>query len=64
MVERQWKNFTQQDENAIVIEEAEKQCIRENIMQCIYQTSNNQIMKQFVRSLKTIAKYDYPARWP
>ncbi len=36
MVERQWKNVSHIDENTIVIDENEKQCIRENMMQCIY----------------------------
>jgi len=36
MVERHWKNLEQTDENMIVIHENEKQCVRENLMQCIY----------------------------
>lgn len=55
-VEKHWRHVERTEEQAIVIEEGEKQVIRENIMQCIYQTTNSQIMKQFVRSLKTIIK--------
>ena len=33
-------------------------------MQCLYQATNRQIIKQYVRCITTIARFDYPEQWP
>ena len=67
MVERNWRHDPLNNpvpsgdiDSVFIIEESEKQAIRENIMQCIFSATNSQIMKQYLRSLKVIVRYDYP----
>jgi len=38
--------------------------VRDNIMRCLYLNKNKAIEKQYVRSITTIARFDYPERWP
>lgn len=49
----------------ILLEEGDKQFVRENIMQAIYeQVQNKKIQKQYIRSLKMICIHDFPDRLP
>ncbi|CDW76775.1 UNKNOWN [Stylonychia lemnae] len=48
----------------IILDEGDKQLVRENILKCLYQTDNKVIVKQYVRCITTIARFDYPSRWP
>ena len=49
----------------IILDEEDKQCVRENIMSAIYQQfSNKLIQKQYIRSLKMICIQDYPDKLP
>jgi hypothetical protein len=49
----------------IILDEADKQCVRENIMGALYeQIQNKPIIKQYIRSLKNICAQDYPAKLP
>lgn len=35
------------------------------MLQCIYNAIDNRvILKQYIRSLETIAQFDYPQAWP
>lgn len=47
----------------IILDLGDKQLVRENILKCLYQTSNEKIIKQYVRCVTTIARFDYPTRW-
>lgn len=74
MVERNWRFFVNSDgqsgllppEGHYLIDESDKQVVRENLMPCLHACSggNIQIRKQYLRSLKVIVKYDYPHAWP
>jgi hypothetical protein len=46
------------------LDAGDKQIVRDNLLRALYQTSNNKIMKQYVRCITTIARFDYPERWP
>jgi 2-keto-3-deoxy-L-rhamnonate aldolase RhmA len=49
----------------VLIDEADKQCVRENIMGAIFaQVANKPIQKQYIRSLKMICVHDYPDKLP
>ena len=70
MVERNW-HFTPENfpngppDGAIVIDNNDKQTVRENLLSCLYQVwGNSKITKQYTRSLKFILRTDYPHYWP
>jgi hypothetical protein len=44
----------------IILDEADKALVRDNIMQSLYMIQNQQIVKQYMRCLTTIARFDYP----
>lgn len=48
----------------IILDHGDKQIVRENILKCIYINRNKAIEKQYVRCITTIARFDYPERWP
>jgi importin-7 len=49
----------------ILLNEADKQCVRDNIMDAVLaQVQNKPIQKQFIRSLKMICIHDYPEKLP
>jgi hypothetical protein len=51
--------------DAIILNEEDKQFVRENIMGAINaQITNRKIMKQYIRSLKMICVHDYPLKFP
>lgn len=49
----------------IVIDEGDKQCVRENLLGAMNEQVNNKpIVKQYIRSLKHICIKDYPEKFP
>lgn len=38
--------------------------MRENILKCLYAAQNKSIVKQYVRSITTMARFDFPEKWP
>lgn len=48
----------------IILDPADKALVRDNIMRSLYMTQNRQIVKQYMRCLTTIARFDYPEHWP
>ena len=48
----------------IILDQADKALVRENIMQSLYMSQNQKIIKQYVRCITTIARFDYPLQWP
>ena len=72
MVDHHWKFTT--DEQAkkvtvdgfeyIIFDPADKVLVRDNIMQSVYMANNQKIVKQYLRCITTIARYDYPLLWP
>jgi len=72
LVDYHWKYFT--DEQAkkistegfeyIILDAGDKAMVRQNIMSQLYLVQNRKIVKQYVRCITTIARFDYPASWP
>lgn len=48
----------------IILDEGDKQLVRDNIMKCLFLNTNKAIEKQYVRCITTIARFDYPQKWP
>lgn len=67
MVERNW-SFTPESgapEGFVVIDNGDKETVRENLMNCIYSVQEvPQILKQYSRSLIFIVRSDFPGYWP
>ena len=72
MVDHHWKFSTVEQAAKITVEGFEyiildtndKLLVRENILQSLYIVTNKAIIKQYVRCITTIARYDYPQLWP
>jgi len=41
----------------------DKTLVRESIMQSLHMSNNKKIIKQYVRCITTIARFDYPESW-
>lgn len=50
--------------NYIILSEPDKEQIRQCIIHKMYECENEGILKQYDRCVKTIARLDYPERWP
>jgi hypothetical protein len=48
----------------IILDPQDKALVRENIMQSLHMATNKKIMKQYVRCITTIARFDHPDSWP
>ena len=48
----------------IIISEEDKSAVRSTIVAKMYECENQQIIKQYTRCLTTIARIDYPQKWP
>lgn len=48
----------------IIIAEEDKNSVRSQIVAKMYDCENQQIIKQYSRALTTIARIDYPQKWP
>ena len=44
----------------IILNPDDKQVVRQNIMAALYRTTNRAIIKQYVRCITTMARFDYP----
>ncbi len=67
MVERNWLYTPESGapEGHCVIDYGDKQTVRQNLLQCLYQAQGiDKIMKQYTRSLKIILRADFPEQWP
>jgi hypothetical protein len=72
IVDHHWK-FTSDEQakktavegfNYIIFDQADRALVRDNLMNSLYIATNRQIVKQYVRCITTIARYDYPQQWP
>jgi hypothetical protein len=61
--EEQAKKICTEGFDYIILDLADKQLVRDNLMQSLYLTQNRAIVKQYVRCITTIARYDYPTQW-
>ena len=53
------------DDNWIIMKEADKKFVRDNIMEAIReQIEEKKIVKQYVRALKEMCVHDYPQKLP
>jgi len=48
----------------IILSEADKHHVRTNIVSKMFTCTSRPIMKQYVRSIITICRFDYPEKWP
>lgn len=48
----------------IVFEAGDKQTVREHIVSCMSRSTHIKVIKQYERCITTIARMDYPERWP
>lgn len=48
----------------IILPEEDKAFVRGNLMTFLYNSTNKQIVKQYVRCITTISRFDYPHSWP
>lgn len=48
----------------IILDSQDKEIVRQNILHALHATSNRQIIKQYVRCITTMARFDYPEQWP
>lgn len=48
----------------IIINENDKNYVRTNIVGKMFNCNDTRISKQFVRSIITICRFDYPEKWP
>lgn len=62
--EHQAKKITLEGFDYIILTPEDKAFVRENILQCLYITTNKQIVKQYTRCITTMARFDYPGQWP
>ena len=49
--------------NYIIIPEEDKQMVRDNIVIKMYQMENRAVIKQYLRAITTISRFDYPDKW-
>ena len=47
----------------IILHEEDKELVRQSLMQSLYMSSNRKIIKQYVRCITTISRFDYPEKW-
>ena len=47
----------------IIISEADKQAVRDNIVNKMFECEVKGISKQYVRSVITMCRFDYPDKW-
>lgn len=72
MVDYHWKFDTPEQAQKIsvtgfdyiILDPQDKLLVRENIMQSLHMATNKKIIKQYVRCITTIARFDYPHNWP
>lgn len=73
LVDTHWKFKTKEQAESVatsgfdytILDDQDKQCVRENILDAIYQqVSNKLIQKQYIRSMKMICIQDYPDNLP
>ena len=48
----------------IILSENDKTYVRTNIVSKMFECENRLIQKQYIRSIITICRYDYPEKWP
>lgn len=48
----------------IILDPSVKALVRDNLMKSLYMATNRVIIKQYVRCITTIARFDYPEQWP
>lgn len=48
----------------MIIDEQDKQNVRTSIVEKMYQQTNQVIIKQYTRCITTMARFDYPEKWP
>ena len=48
----------------IILNPQDKAFVRENIMKALYTATKKKIIKQYVRCITTMCRFDYPDRWP
>jgi hypothetical protein len=48
----------------IILSEADKASVREKIVTKMFECENKVVYKQYVRSMTTICRFDYPEKWP
>ena len=62
--EEQAKKISIEGFEYIILDPSDKALVRESIMQSLYmRQENRQIVKQYVRCVTTIARFDYPDQW-
>ena len=72
MIDWHWKFFnTEQAEKItvqgfryVILTEEDKNYVRTNIVSKMYNCTNRAIQKQYVRSIITVCRFDYPEKWP
>lgn len=47
----------------MILDSQDKALVRDSIMQSLYMATNRKIIKQYVRCITTIARFDYPDKW-
>ena len=62
--EVQAKKISVEGFDFIILDPNDKLIVKQNIMQCLYRATHKQIIKQFVRCITTIARFDHPDQWP
>ena len=47
-------------EDYILLADMDKQVVRDNLLHCVYLVHDPKILKQYVRCLTVISRFDYP----
>ena len=71
-VDYHWKFFNEEQAEKIsvsgfhyiILSEADKNYVRTNIVSKMFTCTSRPIQKQYVRSIITICRFDYPEKWP
>ena len=71
-VDYHWKYFNAEQAEKIstsgfryiILSEDDKNYVRTNIVSKMFECENRLIQKQYIRSIITICRYDYPEKWP
>ena len=72
MVEHHWKfrdethakKISVENFEWIIVSEQDKEQVRTNIVGRMYASNQEKVVKQYSRCITTVARFDYPERWP
>jgi len=72
MIDWHWKFYNPEQAERIsvtgfryvILSEADKNYVRTNIISKMFSCANRPIQKQYIRSIITMCRFDYPEKWP